>query len=134
MSAESALLAGRAAAESLMVDACTINRATGGSATNLVTGVVTDTKTTVYAGKCRVQSRALTAQSPDAGEASLALAQFEVQVPMSVVGVRTGDFVTITASALDPDLVGRSFRVTVPAHKTHATARRFPCTEGGPDE
>lgn len=134
MSVETAISAGRAAAEALMVDECTIRRATGTSTTDQVTGTVTDVTELVYSGKCRMQSRALADRTAEAGEAHYTLSQYELQIPMTVIGVRTGDVAVVTKSALDPDLVGRSFRVTVAEHKTHATARRLPCTEGGPDE
>lgn len=131
MSAESAVLAGRAAAEALMVDTCTITRADGTETTDPGTGIVTPGGSTIYTGPCRVQVRALVAQSPEAGEVQLSVGQVEMQIPMAVTGVRTGDVATILTAALDPDLVGRRFRVSVPAHKTHATARRLSCTEGG---
>lgn len=133
MSALSAVLRGRALAESLMVDACTITRRDGTSTTNPTTGAVTPNVTTVYTGKCRVQNRAPRTQDPAAGEAVWVEHLLELQLPMSVTGVRTGDVATITASVLDPDLAGRRLRVSVPVHKSHATARRLPCVEGGPD-
>lgn len=116
-----------------MVDTCTITRRDGTSTTDPNTGVVTPNVTTLYMGKCRVQNRAPRTQDPIAGEAVWVEHLLELQIPMSVVGVRTGDAATITASSLDPDLVGRKLRITVPIHKSHATARRMPCTEGGPD-
>jgi hypothetical protein len=125
-----ALARGRAAAESLMVDTCTITRTTGES-TNEDTGVVTPTTSTVYTGRCRVQQSQLGADSTpsDPGEVYVRLVAFEVQLPMSVEGLRVQDVITITASALDPDLVNRSFNVLGLAHKTHATARRIQVQE-----
>jgi hypothetical protein len=128
MSAASVLARGRAAAEALMVDACTIRRITS-SSTNETTGEVTPTYSTIYAGKCRVQQQAATASGQDAGEAYVLMLALTLQVPMSVTGVRTEDEVTITASVHDPDLVNRVFLVKDLAHKTHATARRIGCTE-----
>jgi hypothetical protein len=125
-----ALARGRAAAEALMVDACTITRVTG-ETTNEDTGVVTPTTSTVYTGQCRIQQSQLGADSTpaDPGEAYVRLVAFEVQLPMSVEGVRVQDVVTVTASAHDPDLVGRAFNVLGLAHKTHATARRLQVQE-----
>jgi len=134
VSAEAAVAAGRAAAESLMTDTCTIRRRTGAKATDPNTGQVTDVMAVVYAGRCRVQTRALSVQEAGAGEAQWPIAPVELQLPMSVTGLRTGDFATVDSAALDPDLVGRVFRITAPFHKSHATARRLPCTEGGPDD
>lgn len=125
-----ALMRGRALAEQLMVDTCTVTRITGES-TNEDTGVVTPTTSTVYTGRCRVQQSQLGADSTpaDPGEAYVRLVAFEMQLPMSVVGLRIGDVITITASALDPDLVGRAFNILGLAHKTHATARRIQVQE-----
>jgi hypothetical protein len=78
MSATTATLRGRLAAEANMVDACTIQRVTG-----------TSTNDTIA----------------------------------------SDDLVTITASLLDADLVGRTFRVRELGHKSHMTARRVQLEE-----
>lgn len=122
------LAAGRRAAEALMVDECVIRRRTG-ETTDDESGVVTPTYTTVYAGRCRVQQPSATAQERESGEAALLMLRFELQVPMSVIGVAADDEVEITASVHDPDLVGRQFVVRGLAHKTHATARRMQVEE-----
>jgi hypothetical protein len=128
MSAASVLARGQAAAEALMVDACTIRRATG--ETNDAHGYTSTTYTTIYTGKCRIQQQSSAqAQQHDAAEDYLLMLRLEVQVPMTVTGVQAGDEVLITASALDPDLPGRTFRVHDLAHKTHATARRLGVVE-----
>lgn len=126
MSAASVMAAGRGAAERLMQDTCTIRRVVSES-TDPGSGVVTPTYSTVYSGKCRVQ-QAGAASRVEAGQASLLMLPFQVQVPMSVTGVQAEDQVVITAS-LDPDLVGRVFVVKDLAHKTHATARRLGAVE-----
>jgi hypothetical protein len=128
MSALAATLAGRRAAERLMVDSCTVRRKTGESR-NEDTGAVTPVYgTTVYAGKCRLQLRGLAGQSPDSGEQRIDILRGELQLPISVVGVRVDDRVDFTSS-LDPDLVGRVFRVADLMHATHKTARRVPVEE-----
>ena len=128
MSAASVLARGRAAAEALMVDTCTIRRITG-STTDPDTGVITPTYSTIYTGQCRVQQQAASASGQETGEAYALILPFVLQVPISVTGVRTEDQVTITASVHDPDLVNRMLLVKDLAHKTHATARRLGCTE-----
>ena len=110
-----------------MVDACTIRRRTG--ETTGPGGVVTPTYVTVFEGQCRLQQPTGTAREEDAGEAALLMVRFELQVPMSVVGVQADDEVTVTASVHDPDLVGREFLVRGLFHKTHATARRLQVEE-----
>jgi hypothetical protein len=128
MSATSATLRGRLAAEALMVDTCTVQRQTG-STTNDTTGVVTPTYSTIYTGKCRVQQRVPVSKPADVGQAHVWLQRLELQVPMSVTGIASDDLVTITDSLLDADLVGRTFRVRELGHKTHMTARRVQLEE-----
>jgi len=126
--AVAALLArGRRAAERLMVDECVIRRRTG--ETTGPGGVVTPTYEQLYAGRCRVQQPPVQAQAQEPGEAHVLVLRLEVHVPMPVSGLRVGDEVEITASAHDPDLVGRTFLVHDLAHKTQATARRLGVVE-----
>jgi uncharacterized protein DUF6093 len=116
---------GRAAAERLMVDTCTITRSSV-AFTDPETGHQVKTTTTVYAGKCRIQMQMPgSANASEPGEAYLLMLNLSVQVPASVTGVQPGDIVTVTAAAHDPELVGRTFRVKDLAHKTHATSRRL---------
>lgn len=130
MSATSVTLRGRAAAEALMQDACTITRLTG-SSTDPETGVVTPTYTTIYSGRCKIQQRAPAAAPTDVGEAAVFVGQLELHLPVSdaTALVAPDDLVTLTACALDGSLVGRAFRLRGPAHKSYATARRFPMVE-----
>ncbi len=117
---------GRAAAARLMQDACTIATA----ATR--TGVSSSTPgTTVYSGACRVQEAQEPALSGTDGKDAPAWgAQRKlVSIPISSIAVDVGDVVTITASAQDADLVGRTFRVLAVSSKTHLTARRLECQE-----
>jgi hypothetical protein len=123
MSAESAILDGRAAAESLMVDSCRVRRVTG--TTTLPDGTTETAYEDVYAGKCRIQTNDPYESRPEAGEHSFTVLRDILQVPMSVVGVRVDDVVDSVVSALDPDLAGRTWRVAGPSRKTHQTMRRF---------
>ena len=126
MSAVSAVLRGRTAAEALMVDTVAVTRLAS-ETTDPETGVVTPTYATIYTGKGKVQrsGRQTTARPTDVGEAEVFLSRLEVHVPVSVVGISTDDIVTVTASLLDPDLVGQRFHVRQEAHKSFQTARRF---------
>lgn len=123
MSAASVLARGRAAADRLMVDACTIRRITGESTGT--GGVITPTYSTLYIGKCRVQQPNAQAVEQSPGEAYALMLRLEVQLPMSVTGLQTEDQITIDSSMFDPDLPGRVFVVRDLAHKTHATSRRL---------
>ncbi len=126
MSAVSALLRGRTAAEQLMLDTITVTRLTS-SVTDGETGVVTPTYSTVYSGPAKVQrtGRQTTARPSEVGEAEVFMSRLEVHVPVSVVGISTDDIITVTASTLDPELVGQVFHVRQEAHKTFETARRL---------
>jgi hypothetical protein len=126
--AERLVMRGRAQIERLMVDACLIDRKTG-SVLDEDTGDYVDTYATVYEGKCRVQDSGLSGHQVDAGDRPVELQTRTLQVPMTVTGVKVDDRVQVTASVLDADLVGRTFRVTDLMHKTHATARRLPIEE-----
>lgn len=128
MSAPSVTRAGRAAAERLMVDTCTVTRVSAGGAFNETTGQYgADTTTSVYAGKCRVQQRDGLARGVTAGEREQMVGRFVVSLPMSATGVQVDDVVTITATGTDSDadLASRTFRVAELFHKTYATARRL---------
>lgn len=110
-----------------MVDACTIKRPSG--TTTNPDGTTETTYAPVYSGKCRIQTNDPYESRPEAGEHVSTVLRDVLQVPMSVTGVQTGDYVTVTASELDPDLVGRVWRVAGPSRKTHQTMRRFYVSE-----
>jgi hypothetical protein len=123
------LARGRAAAEAGMVDTCTITRS-GEETTDPFSGEIVRETEEVYEGKCRLQqANAARADQRDIGEAYLLLQQLEVQLPMSVTGIKVDDTITITAAARDEDLVGRVFRVRDLMIKTDATSRRIQVTE-----
>jgi hypothetical protein len=124
-----ALARGRAAALALMVDTVTITRVTG-TTTDPDTGVVTPTTSTVYTGTAKIQQGAVPLGEPkDLGEASILVVRLEVHLPVSATGVLADDVVTVTASALDPDLVGKRFVIRSVAHKSFLTARRCDVSE-----
>lgn len=130
MNAGPLLARGRARAEALMVDTCTIERPTGTKIRDENTGGFTRVMQPLYTGqRCRVQSRGYWGQRTDVGQADLILLQLEIQLPVSVTGLRVHDVITVTASVNDPDLVGRKFRLKDEMHKSHATSRRVMCTE-----
>jgi hypothetical protein len=126
MSAASAMLRGRVMAEQLMVDACTITFQTGVT-TNDLTGVVTPTTSPRYTGKCKMQIAGVGGGNrTDVGEVSLLVLRLELHLPaVGSESVSRGDLVTITASAHDAALVGRTFLVRDVFHKSFETARRM---------
>lgn len=127
MSAATVLARGRYAAERDMLDTCTIQRPAA-PAMDPNNAALTPTYSLIYSGICKIQGAAA-ASGTDIGEAHLAIDSPILHVPTSVLDVREADVVTVTASVLDADLVGRVFRVQGPHHKTYLTARRFQCTE-----
>jgi hypothetical protein len=137
VSAYTTALRGRAKAEADMVDACIVQHLTG-SSTDQETGVVTPTYATVYSGtgpggggKCKVQQTAPAGSPTDVGEAAVYVGQLQLHLPVTAVTalVAPDDLVTMTVCVLDASLVGRTFRLRGPAHKSYATARRFPMIE-----
>lgn len=130
--AADALTEGRATAEALMVDACTISRGPFSPGTfDPVTGVWTDPASTViYAGVCQVQvSDGLTAREVEVAQTEITAMRLTVKVPIAAVGVLVDDEVTVTAAVHDPDLVAKSFRVVATHTKSFATARRLQVEE-----
>lgn len=118
------LARGRAAAEALMVDACTVVRQ-GTPTTNPDTGAVTHPTTSIYSGKCRFQSTSssgpATAAPQDLGGASVLVSTPVLQLPVAVTTVQPDDLVTCTASAHDPGLVGKTWRARPNPRGTHKT-------------
>lgn len=130
MTATSAVLRGRRAAEKLMVDACSVARITG--RTEGPGGVITNVTTPVYVGKCRLMVRTrerLGGSWQNVGEAQLIISRLELQLPVSAPEVVEGDRVLMTASFLDPLIPGKTFVVRDSMLKSHLTARRITVIE-----
>lgn len=108
-----------------MVDACTIDRPLGESTYDPVSDGYVQAVTELYAGRCRVKPRDNTDRQVEAAGESVMLWPYIVSVPMSVTSVTDDDVVTVTASALDPALVGVRLRVRQVAQGSLLTARRL---------
>lgn len=130
MSASTLIARGRAAALAQMQDTCTVQHRSG-SSVDPETGVITPTLATVYSGPCKVQQAAPVANPSEVGEAAVFVGQLALHLPVTdtTAAVAPDDLVTITACLLDASLVGKTFRLRGPAHKSYATARRFPMVE-----
>ena len=128
MIAASALIAGREAAARTMIDACTIREVTG-VATDDLTGATTPTYMTRYTGPCKVQTSEAQESTPEAGGSTHTVQRYAVHVPVGSFAPKVGHVVTITVSALDPNLTGRQFRVIALLHKTAATSYRLAVEE-----
>lgn len=124
MSAITAAIRGRIAAERLMVDTCTIRRATG-ETTDPDRGKVVDTYTTIYSGICKVAQSAPSGSPVSVGEAQVLQQTLQLHLPASVVAPLDDDEVTIDTSLLDATLPGKVFRLRGIPNKSFLTARRW---------
>lgn len=126
----------QAHAESMMVDACRIERRAvdeNGEPVRVMdpeTLAYEDSWETVYEGKARVQRPSTSSDhAADAGEFQFGVESVELQLPIAVAGVRRGDRVTVTSSTFDPDLLDVVATVRVNLTKTHPTKRTLICEE-----
>lgn len=122
MSVVDAVRAGRAAAESLMLDTCTVHRP--GEPVTDGDGNVTPSLALLYTGPCKIQQTLAQSSSPVAGGHRFTVQDSRWDTPVAAGVFQVGDVVTVTDAVLDPQLTGRVFRVTEPFHKTGATAQR----------
>ena len=128
MSAVDAVLDGRQAAEALMIDTCRITSG-GEVVTDPETGEVTRGRTTVYEGKCKVQSKDSAVSNPEAGEASFTVVSRQIHIPANAAEIRDGYEVEITASLLNSFTVGKVYRVEGFTPDSFDTAYRLPVKE-----
>lgn len=82
-----------------------------------------------YAGKAKMQTTDTMGDPKQAAERVVMRTRFELHLPMSAPTAAVDDVWTMTASALDPELVGRRFRVASLLHKSFMTARRITVEE-----
>lgn len=129
MSAIHLIQRGRRAAERLMVDACVVREPSTFGEMDPGTGLRPETPgATVYTGKCKVQTFEAHESTPESGDHVYSVQRTQVHLP-ATTEVDVDQIVTITASVLDPNLVGRQFRVAAFLHKTFATANRVQVEE-----
>lgn len=115
MSARTAIIAGRRAAEALMVDHATIMRPT---VTTGPDGLDTMTEAPVWAGPCKVQTYEAHETAANAAGALVTIQRYSIHLPHHVDAVRVGDLIRVTGYL-------SAFRVTGLFDKTHVTSRRF---------
>jgi len=82
-----------------------------------------------YAGIGKVQTTDALGHGTAAGERVVMETRFEVHLPMSAPQAAVDDVWTHTASAHDPQLVGKKFRVVSLVQKSYMTARRLAVEE-----
>lgn len=115
MSARTAVIAGRRAAEALMTDRATITRPT---VTTGEDGLDTMTETPVWAGPCKVQTYEAHETAANAAGALVTIQRYSIHLPHRVDVVRVGDLIRVAGYL-------SVFRVTGLFDKTHVTSRRF---------
>ena len=121
----------RAHAESMMQDACIVERATGETTLDSVTLEEVPVYAPVYSGKCRIQRPDTQTRETVVGGVEFAQRGVYGQLPLSAVGIRKGDRLTVTAvgDTTDPDLLGLVASVEANLTKTHPTKRTLVMTE-----
>ncbi|WP_344251638.1 DUF6093 family protein [Brevibacterium sanguinis] len=120
----SALRAGRALAERMMVDHVIIRRIAG-QETDRVTAKVTPVTQVVYDGKAKLQSYEGYEQSRDTAGVQYTVQRLSIQLPVGAYRINVGDVAEIITSTVDPLLVGRQLRLVSEApFKTFGTAYR----------
>ncbi len=124
-------------AEQLMTDTVRVERLTGRMSVDPETGLSEPESTLVYEGPAKLQTYGGIAQQSSAsatGDTSnlggvVPVWSLRLDLPISVVGARSGDIAMVVASR-DAALIGARLRlINLQSEKTHATARRWNAQE-----
>lgn len=108
-----------------MVESVRIDRVTGTDVGANANTVVTLLEPPVYAGKAKIQTYEPYEQERTVAVSQAVMQRYAVHVPVTVAGVRVGDYVTVTTGGVD----GRVLRVAGTSRKTFQTAQRLLCDE-----
>jgi hypothetical protein len=129
VSAASVATRGRAAAESLMVDTCTIRANDGETTYDPVTNAYVETDgTLLYTGPCQVQVTDTIPRDANVGDQQVVVERIIVKIPWDAVAIPVNSVVEITAAGdFSGAAVGNRYRVIGSNDKTYATATRLPC-------
>jgi hypothetical protein len=123
-----ALASAREAALRLMLDRILIERVNGSTFDQETGREVPDDPQIIYSGPARVVYAAVEALSEEVADAALTRIRATISVPIGAAGSQVHDRITVTESAVDPELVGRIFTVTgVPGGAT--SCRRLSAIE-----
>lgn len=106
----------RAATEALFDSTCTVTRDPEGDAddtydpvTHHITGHSPSDATTIYAGPCRIRP-GLARPTMEGGQ-TVFVETYAARLPVTAVGLRSGDVLTVVWCSTDPQVVGAEFTV-----------------------
>lgn len=125
-----AVTAGRAAAESRMLDTFDI-KTPSGFAYNPATGKDEATFALLFTTKGRVKAGGLVANESQAGDRTVVTVTRELHIPVGSAAVPVGAvaFCTAVHQTSDPTLAGARLRLSGPAPGSQTTARRLQVSE-----
>lgn len=130
MSAASAILAGRRAAEALMLDAGTASRPTGETHYNPDLQQSVPTMDVLFPSRCKIQARdILQAQEREVGGRTAVTVRLELHLPASTPPLMVGDIWDLTETHPLSTARLTQYRVLAPVGKTLATASRYEIEE-----
>jgi hypothetical protein len=125
VTAESAVAAGRAAAEALMTDTCQVGFDKQSDVLD-EHGEYPMVFTPVYDGPCRFKAGNVQASDVEAASQLLVSQLATLSLPIGTsVDVRNGMQVRVTGSLTDPALPGTVATIKAPFRSAYSTARRF---------
>lgn len=126
----SALAEGRALAEDLMLDLCTVREPPTSSTMDQTTGEIIETPgALVYSGKFKIQDADNMDRESEAGGHQFVTARWRLHFPSSAPPIVEDHRVVCTAAAVTPQNVGRRFRVAAPGVKSLGTSQKVPAEE-----
>lgn len=112
-----------------MVDTCVIRgKSTFGPMDDNIGQRVETVGAVVYEGRCKVQTYEAHESTPASGQHVWSVQRYTIHLP-ATAEVSVDCLVTVTASVLDANLVGRRYRVAAFLHKSMATANRIAVDE-----
>lgn len=130
MTPEAVLERGRIAAESLMVDSCTIRHPSTRGSFNESTGQYPSTAgALIYQGKCKRVAAGTMPTTAASGDRDVTQVRSEVRIPVASEHVPVGAIVTLDACPNDPSSVGTKLRVTGHVDRTWPKDVRLNVTE-----
>ena len=113
-------------AESLMLDAGSASRPTGGHAYNSGSQSEGQAATPLFSSPCKIQARNLVAREAEVGGRTATSVRLELHLPADTDPLQTGDLWTIdTAHELSLAVEDAVYRVLAPVDGTLKTARRY---------